>query len=179
MIPDAQSSAIVVVDVQERFVPAIKGMATLTPKLAMLLSAAKELGVPVIATEQYPKGLGRTIPEIAPLLPSAPIEKTCFSCFGAEPFRTELAKSPVKTLAITGVEAHVCVLQTAVNALERGYEVFIIADCIASRNDFDRDISLAFLAKSGAKIVSAEAFAFMLLKDASHPAFRAISKLVK
>jgi nicotinamidase-related amidase len=181
MTPDASSTAIVVVDIQEKFVPAIGRMADILPKIKTLLSAAKELKVPVMVTEQYPKGLGRTIPELLPLLPEGfqPLEKTSFSCFGAEGFRTELSKSPVKSLVLIGIETHICLLQTAVHALERGYEVFLVADCVASRNDFDRDIALAFMAKAGVRIVSAESLIFMLLKDASNPAFRAVSKLIK
>lgn len=174
-------TAITVIDVQERFAPAIKGMDALLPKLSMLLAAAKELSVQVLATEQYPKGLGRTLPEIAALLPTEkqPFEKTSFSCFGSDAFRSALKQTPVKTLALCGVETHVCVLQTALDAIERGYKVFVIADCIASRNDFDRDIALDFMAKAGVRILSAEAFIFMMLKDAAHPSFKAISKLVK
>lgn len=181
MIPEPGTTAIVVVDVQERFVPAIKGMDALLPKLSMLLAAAKELSVQVLATEQYPKGLGRTLPQIAALLPEGqpPFEKTSFSCFGSEEFRTALKQKPVKTLVICGVESHVCVLQTALQAIERGFKVFIPADCVASRSDFDRDAALEFLSRAGVRIVTAEAFVFMLLKDAAHPSFKAVSKLVK
>ena len=181
MIPDSASTAILVVDVQEKFVPAIAGMAAMTSRLSILLAAARELSVPVFATEQYPQGLGHTVPEIASLLPAGqqPFEKTSFSCFGNEAFRIALKQSPVKNLVICGVESHVCVLQTALHAIDRGYRVFIPADCVASRKDFDRDIALDFLAKAGVRIVSAESFIFMLLRDATHPSFKAVSKLVK
>ncbi len=180
-MPSADASALIVIDVQERFAPAIPGIAQALPRICLALSSARELGLQAIATEQYPKGLGRTLPEVAALLPqgTAPIEKTSFSCFGAEAFRTELAKVPKKSLALLGVEAHVCVLQTALDALEKGYEVFLLSDCVASRKDSDKDAALAFLLHSGVKVLSVESYLFMLLKDASHPAFKAVSKLVR
>jgi len=180
-MPSAESSALIVVDVQERFAPAIPEMAQSLPRMALALAGAKELGLQLVATEQYPKGLGRTLPEIAALLPQGhiPLEKTSFSCFGAEAFRTELSKSALKTLALIGVESHVCVLQTALDALERGYEVFVLSDCVSSRKGSDKEAALAFLGHAGVKVLSAESFLFMLLKDASHPAFKAVSKLVR
>ncbi|OGV56326.1 MAG: hypothetical protein A2017_14540 [Lentisphaerae bacterium GWF2_44_16] len=179
--PDIGSTVFVLIDMQEKFVPAIPSIATIIPRQKLLLNAARELGVRVAVTEQYPKGLGNTISELKDLLaPSWPlIEKTSFSCFGAPEFRKVIAQFPVKSIVLMGVETHVCVLQTALDALSRDCDVFIASDAVSSRNDIDRDAAFSLMKQNKINVTTSEALIFMLLRDASHPSFRAISKMLR
>lgn len=181
MIPDIDSSVIAIIDVQEKFAPAIPGFAECIARLSVLTEAAKELKLPVIITEQYPKGLGKTVREIASSVPeNTPyIEKTSFSCLGSDAFRKELARFPKESLVITGVETHVCILQTALNAKERGYEVYVPADAVASRRESDKNAALDLMRHAGIHVVSVEMLILMLLRDSAHPSFRAISKIIR
>ena len=179
--PDISSTVFVLIDMQEKFVPSIPSMPAIIPRQKLLLNAARELGVRVLITEQYPRGLGSTIPEIKDLLaPGWPlIEKTSFSCFGSPEFRKVITQFPVKSVVLLGIEAHVCVFQTAIDALSRSCNVFVISDAIASRNDIDRDTALSLMKQNGASATTSEALLFMLLRDAAHPSFRTISKMLR
>lgn len=179
--PEVSDSLVVLIDVQEKFVPAIPTVQNILPRQKLILKAASELKLSTIITEQYPKGLGNTVPELKELFqPEWPVfEKSSFSCFGSTEFRKELTKSPKKYMAVMGIETHVCLLQTVVDALNKGYKPIVLADTVASRNEYDRQIALDFMRQQGAMIITAEAFLFMLMKDSGHPAFRAVSKLLK
>ena len=137
--PRIESTALLVVDLQERLVPAMNNPCPVLDRSRLLLRGMAELGVDVLVTEQYPKGLGGTVPEIAELLPesSPPIAKTGFSAFVEPAFRTALAAKPRKTLVVAGIEAHVCVLQTVFDALNEGFEVILAADAVTSRKAAD------------------------------------------
>ena len=181
MMPESKSMIITLVDLQERLCGAIGQSWEILPRVRILIEGAKTLGVPVIATEQYPQGLGATLPEIKEILPpdTAFVAKTSFSCFGAEDYRKELAKASKDAMAVIGVESHVCVLQTAIDAAARGYEVYVPEDCVASRRDSDKAAALSFMRCSGIHVVTSEMLLFMLLKDASHPDFKTISKIIR
>ena len=137
----ATDSALLVIDVQEKLLPAIPGRETLLFNLAFLLDAAEAVGVPELATEQYPKGLGPTHHLIADRLPADRPAKVVFSCGGVPEVVSALHGRPSVLLA--GIEAHVCVLQTALDLLARGLRVFVAADAVASRDAFDREIAPA------------------------------------
>ena len=179
--PSPADSVLVLIDVQERLAPAMFDFAATAGRISLLLRGAAELGIRVIACEQYPKGLGHTLPEIAELLPPATpvIEKSGFSAFVAADFTEALEKTGAGNLIFCGIEAHVCVLQSVCHALERGFNVMLAADATTSRKPADRELAHAHARSAGATVLSAEALLFALLGDAAHPAFKAISRLVR
>ena len=181
-IPASVSSVkLVLVDVQARLVPAMSDFEAAANRIKLLLSGAKELALPVIATEQYPQGLGNTLPEFAELLPenTPVIAKTGFSVFQEPEFIKALEKDKPETLIFCGIESHVCLLQSVLDARERGYEVIVASDAVMSRKFSDCHAALEMMRSMGVSVVSTESILFMLLRNAAHPAFKAISKLVK
>ena len=181
MFIDPADTALVVIDLQERLVPAMSDFEPCGNRVEMLLKGAVELKLDTIITEQYPKGLGATLPRFAELLPEGTpiIAKTGFSAFEEPAFRTALGSRSRKTLIFCGIESHVCVLQSVLDALARGFAVCLAADAVASRKTSDRDLALQAARAAGATVVSSEALLFMMLRDAKNPAFKAISKLVR
>ena len=181
MFIDPNTTALVVVDLQEKLAPAMSEFEECANRVEMLLKGAAELKLDTIATEQYPKGLGATLPRFAGLLPPGTpvVAKTGFSVFEEPAFRTALAASTRKTLVFCGIESHVCVLQSVFDALERGFKVCLAADAVTSRKPSDRELALEAARAAGALVVSSEALLFMMLRDAQNPAFKAISKLVR
>jgi nicotinamidase-related amidase len=145
-----------------------------------LLAFAKKMTIPILITEQYPKGLGKTVPEIKMELGAIlPIEKLSFSCCGAETFNEKLDPLGREQAILTGIETHVCVLQTADDLIEKGYGVHVVADAICSRGKLDWEIGLRWMEKRGAMISTTEIIAFRLLKEAGTEEFRGLSKLLK
>lgn len=181
IMPEINSSALVVVDIQERLIPAMSGMDSCLIKSQVMLQAAKELRLDTIVTEQYPRGLGNTVSELGKLLIAkwSIIEKTTFSCCGATQFMVELEHKTRRSIAVMGIEAHVCVQQTVVDILAEGYQVFVLSDAVTSRSTSDRQIALELMRDAGAVITTVEAYLFMLMRDAKHPAFKTISKLIR
>ena len=179
--PTAGSSRLVMIDVQERLVPAMSGFEGAGNRIHLLLNGVRELAVPVIVTEQYPQGLGATLPEFSALLtPGTPVvAKSGFSVFGEPLFVEELEKNKKETLIFCGIESHVCVLQSVLDSLDAGYRTVVAADAVTSRKPEDRELALAQMRYSGALVASSEAILFMLLRTARHPAFKAVSKLVR
>ena len=178
---DARQAALVVVDMQESFRQAIPDFAETAARIALVAHAARLLGVPVVVTEQYPKGLGRTAPEIAAVLPPGfePVEKTAFSSCGAERFVSRLEAAGARQVLLCGIEAHVCVNQTAHDLLARGYQVHVLTDCVSSRAAQNRQTGLDKMFRSGALPSSTELALFELMRDARHEQFKAIQKLIK
>jgi len=145
---------------------------------AFLLDVAVLVDVPARGTEQYPKGLGPMTADLARRLPPALPAKTAFSCCGAAGFLTELRGLSRPNVVVTGMEAHVCVAQTTLDLLEAGYTVFLPVDALASRYSIDHDTALRRLERAGAIPTTVEAVAFEWIGDASHPQFKAVSRLV-
>jgi nicotinamidase-related amidase len=173
---------IVVIDVQERLAPAMKNLEPMLKKTEMLLDGGRLLGVDTVLTEQYPKGLGTTVETVRSHLDAerTPVlEKTAFSCFGSTKFCAHLTSINPKTLVLCGIETHVCVLQTARDAVARGYNVVLAIDAVSSRTDTDRDAALDYLREIGVQLRSVESILFDWLKDARHPQFKTVSKLVR
>ena len=173
---------IVVTDVQERLFGAMdaKRRDEMVRNLKILLAAARRLGAPVVVTEQYPKGLGHTLPELRVLLDDAPpLEKTAFSACGAAGFVDRLRELDAAPVILTGIEAHVCVLMTALDLLGRGIGVSIVADAVCSRRPASLDLGLAQARQAGAVITSTETVVFQLLGSSDAEAFREISKLLR
>lgn len=174
-----ESTALLVIDVQERLMPVIDGKEGVFASVNKLIKGAEILGVETIITEQYPKGLGNTCAEVE--LPATPniIEKICFSCLQSDPVKEQLKLTNRKSLIICGVEAHICVLKTALDAINDGYEVHIVADAVGSRTAANKQLALDRMRQSGAFITSVEMALFMLLHQAGTDEFKAISKLIK
>jgi nicotinamidase-related amidase len=148
--------------------------------LKILVSAARRLDVPVLVTEQYPKGLGRTLPELRTLLAdTTPFEKTAFSCAGAEGFVDRLRAVGADHVILTGIEAHVCVLLTALDLLKQGLRVSIVADAVCSRRPANLEIGLGQARQAGAVVTATETVVFQLLGRADSDTFRELSKLLR
>src|SRR5262245_1383312 len=174
----AESSVLVVIDVQDKLLVKIPTAASLVRNTAFLLDAAKLLDIPVRATEQYPKGLGPTTAELARRLPRQPPGKTAFSCCGAGTFLEELEVLRRPGVVLAGMETHVCVSQTALDLLAAGLQVFLPVDALGARAAVDHDTALRRLEQAGAVLTTTEAVAFEWVADAAHPQFKALSALV-
>lgn len=177
-------SALLVVDVQERLLPAMSAPDALLDRLGLVVAAARALAVPVVATEQYPKGIGPTVAAVREAMgPDARVfEKTHFSGLSEpeiEAALRALRNSGRAQIVMAGIEAHVCVLQTALEARERGYDVFVVADAVDSRKAASRERGLSRLAAAGCAIVDAEMCAFEWLGRAGTAEFRAVHALIK
>lgn len=169
----------VMIDLQERLVPAISRHEQLVKDCAMLLEGLQILQVHVAATQQYTKGLGATLPQLQPYTNGEWIEKITFSCWGEPAFRELLERSGATQVIVWGTETHICVQQTVLDLLEAGYEVFLIADCSGSRFDLDHETGLRRMERAGAVLTTAEAALFELCERGGTEMFKAISKLVK
>lgn len=174
----AENSVLVLIDVQDKLLAKIPAAAALVRSAGFLLDVAALLEVPVRATEQYPKGLGPTTPELARRLPQAATVKTAFSCCGAGTFLEEVEMLQRPNIILAGMETHVCVMQTALDLLAAGLHVFLPVDALATRFAVDHETALRRLEHAGAVPTTAEAVAFEWLCDASHPQFKAVSRLV-
>ena len=174
----AESSVLVVIDIQDKLLAKVPAAAALVRNAAFLLDAAAALAVPARATEQYPKGLGPTTAELARRLPAPIPAKTAFSCCGADTFLEELEMLRRPNVVLVGMETHVCVAHTALDLLHAGLHVFLPIDALASRGALDHDTALRRLEQAGAVLTTAEAVAFEWMGGASHPQFKAVSKLI-
>jgi len=176
---ERDNTVLVLVDVQAKLVPAMAERDLLINGVRKLVRGMGVLGVPVVRTEQNPAGLGPTVAEVADLLAGAAITKTAFGCCGAPAFVDALGGLGRKQVLLAGIEAHVCVYQTAAGLLEAGYEVQVVADAIASRLPSNKAIACAKMTAAGAAITSVEMALFELLGVAEGPAFKEILKIVK
>ncbi|MCU0705167.1 MAG: isochorismatase family protein [Fimbriiglobus sp.] len=174
----AADSVLVVIDVQDKLLAKMPTAAALVHSVGFLLDAAHLLGVPMRATEQYPKGLGPTTTEIARRLPQPIPAKTAFSCCGADGFTAELKTLGRNVVVLAGMETHVCVAQTAFDLLAAGFRVLLPVDAVSSRFEVDHSTALRRLERAGADLTTAEAVAFEWTHDAAHPKFKEVSKLV-
>lgn len=174
-------TGLVIVDVQEGFRPVITGFDELARNVAILAEGFGILGRPVIVSEQYPKGLGRTVPEVEESLPAftEQIEKLRFSACGVPEFDEAVTRARCASWVVCGIETHVCVNQTVADLLAGGYRVHVAHDAVASRALTNRDIALAKMQSAGATATSAEMALFEMLEQAGSGEFKAISKLVR
>ena len=176
MLIDIQRSQLLVIDLQERLLPAIHEHERLLTNVIWLIGAAQKVGVPVAAVEQYPKGLGRTVREVRALLPDGAIApKVRFSAVAAQCL-SGLPGSDRAQIVLVGIETHVCLLQTALELLEEGKEIYVVADAVGSRPAADRDLALARMRQEGARIVSREMVVFEWLGEAGTPLFRTVNR---
>ena len=176
----AENSALVLVDVQGKLAQTMHDREGLVDRLKRLVKGAQTLGLPILWAEQNPAGLGPTIPEIAALLPDRkPVSKLSFSCCGSELFMKELEALNRKNLFLAGIEAHVCVYQTAADLVNLNYNVQVVSDAVSSRTQANRQIGLEKSKEAGAGLTSTETLLFELLKIAKGDKFKEIIKIVK
>lgn len=183
LLCQADTSCLVVVDIQARLAAAMPGkvLDRLKRNTTLLIRSARALSIPILTTQQYPQGLGPIEPDIKTELPPdcRHFEKTCFSCAGAENFPEELKKLGKKQVILTGIEAHVCILQTAVDLQREKYDVFVVSDAISSRLRENYENALQRLLQAGIIICNTESVIFEWLRDSRHEHFKAISALLK
>ncbi len=179
LLMNRDDSAVLVIDVQEKLVPHIAGNERMLWNIGRLLDGARTLGVKVVATEQYPRGLGPTVPSLAGKLESAIPAKTMFSCRECAPLVAQLKSENICHLVLVGIETHVCVAQTALDFMAAGFDVFICVDATGSRFEIDRETALRRLEYSGATPTTTEAVLFEWCETADSAEFKAISKLVQ
>jgi nicotinamidase-related amidase len=173
-------TALLVIDIQKKILPVILNHQLIIENTLKLIRGFKILSLPVYYTEQYPKGLGNTIPEIQNELSGIkPFEKMSFSCSGAEKLFDELKERNLKQIVVAGIETHVCVQQTALDLLANDFQVNIAADAVSSRKEIDHSIALERMKSHGGEITSTETVLFELLEVCGTDVFRQISKLVK
>jgi len=177
---DRKRAALVVIDMQEAFRPIISEFEQIAARIALTVQACQLLSVPIIVTEQYPKGLGRTVNEIAQHLTEGPepIEKILFSACGEQEFNTRLRESHVEQIMICGIEAHICVSQTAHDLLQNGYQVHLLSDAVSTRLPRNCEVGINKMARSGAIVSSIETALFELC-SAGTPEFKGMQALVK
>ncbi|RMD61820.1 MAG: isochorismatase family protein [Alphaproteobacteria bacterium] len=180
MLLHAAASCLIVVDVQTRLVAAVSEAPRVIANARLLLDAAAHLDVPVLATEQYPEGLGATVPALADALaPSARFPKITFAAAADAAFVERLRALKRPQVVLLGMEAHVCVLQSALGLLREGMTVYVVADAVASRDPADARAAVDRLVRAGAHIVTAEMVVFEWLERADTPAFRALLPALK
>ncbi|HSW57299.1 MAG TPA: hydrolase [Dehalococcoidales bacterium] len=174
------STVLVVIDIQGKLLNVMHEKEALLENAQKLIKGIRLLGVPVIVTEQNPRGLGPTQPELAQLLPDVPpLPKFCFSCSQDQGFADTLKKLDRRQVLICGIEAHICVYQTALELLGERYKVQIVADVVSSRTARNRDIALSRLQEEGARLTSVEMVLFELLRTSENPNFKEISRIIK
>lgn len=169
-----ENSQLVLIDLQERLLPVMFESDRILANARRLAEAARQLQVPVVATEQYPAGLGATVAELAGCADRM-VEKTRFSAADAFVVNEDAPSQ----LVLCGIEAHVCVLQTALDLLGLGANVFIVADAVSSRSETSRQLAIERLRDNGASVVTAESVLFEWLESSEHPRFKAVQQLIK
>lgn len=180
MLINLKKSCLLIVDVQTKLTPLVLSHEVLVEHCAWLMRLASELAVPVHRTEQYPKGLGHTVPALTQAIPNLmnPIEKTHFSCVADLNYHhliTQEANRDYSDFIVAGIETHVCILQTALQLKEMGKNVFVVVNAVSARNEVDHHYGLKRMKKAGVELVTREMVFFEWLRDSAHPAFKALS----
>ena len=176
---ETTNTCLVVIDLQEKLVPALDGKTYLLNRSEAFIKGMKLLEVPILITQQYTKGLGATFPQIAEVLKGfEPIEKTAFSCMAEPAFCARLNELRIRNIVVIGAEAHICVQQTVLEMLLASYSVYVAADCIASRKLIDLQHAMERMRASGATVTTLESILFELLRTAEHPCRKQIQALI-
>lgn len=176
-----QSTGLLVIDCQEKLFPYVENSCAIGQVMQKAIRGFQILKLPIYVTEQYPKGLGKTVAILKGLLGAhqAYLEKTAFSCLASEDVKDVLLKAPIRQWVVIGIEAHVCVLQTVKDLIENGRQVTVLNDAIGSRSIYDFSTSIAEMRDAGARISSTETVLFELLRDSKALEFKEISELIK
>jgi nicotinamidase-related amidase len=181
MLLSARQASLLLVDIQQRLLPAMAEPERVVANSKILLAAARQLGLPVTFSEQYPKGLGQTVPELD-AVGSAVFEKLSFSCWRDKTLKSRfihLHEHGQPLVVIAGIEAHVCVLQTAMDLVNAGFGVFAVTDAMSSRNPESAKLAFERMRANDIQVVNTEMVVFELLGEAGTPAFKALSGLIK
>ena len=177
---EIKNCCLVVVDVQGKLAQLMYEKEKLFSNITVLIKSAKILDIPILWCQQVPKALGETVDEIKEFLTgNEPIDKSAFSCCGDEVFRQKLKQAGKKQIIICGIETHVCIYQTAMNLLDKEFEVTLVTDAVSSRTAENKALAIEKLNAEGVSLSSTEMALFELLKDAKHPNFKEIAKLIK
>lgn len=177
---DSEKTCLVVVDVQGKLAQLMVDKESLFANIGVLIRAAKVLDMPILWCQQNPAALGPTVPELAELLDGIePVDKFSFSCCGDEAFIEKLTGLEVHDVIVCGIESHICVYQTAIDLLDDGYDVHLIADAVSSRTVANKEIAVRRLTAEGASLSCTEMMLFDLLGTAKHPKFRELARLIK
>jgi nicotinamidase-related amidase len=174
----ASDTGLLVVDVQEKLIRLIDSHARIIWNIDRLIDGAKLLGLPVLATEQYPQGLGPTTGELSAKLETT-FDKTAFSCGGCPALCEQLSATGRRKWLVCGIEAHVCIQQTVLDLLGEGFSIYVAADATGSRHPIDREIALRRMESSGATLTTVESAVFEWCQDSRSPQFKAISQLIR
>ncbi|WP_320676940.1 isochorismatase family protein [Prochlorococcus sp. MIT 1300] len=170
---------LLVVDVQEKLLNVIPEKQKVLTSIIRLIKFANHTDIDILLTEQYPKGLGRTIETIKKLIAREPFAKTTFSAIGAEGLMTKIEELGINNIIVCGIEAHICVQQTVIDLTNRGYRVYIPIDSISSRNNQDKSVAINRMEHAGGIISTTESVIYEFIKDSKHPCFKEIVKLIK
>ncbi|MGO1117687.1 hydrolase [Rhodovibrionaceae bacterium A322] len=176
----SQESQLLLIDLQGRLAPAIEGADQILARTAVLVEAAQVLDLPMLCSEQYPQGLGGTVASLAALLPEQAIaSKTHFSLYREAGWPERLLRNKRKQIVVAGMETHVCVLQSVLDLLKAGYDVFVVRDACGSRQSENKEAGLLRMAAAGAQVVTSEMVVFEWLEDAKHPQFKTLIEKIK
>jgi isochorismate hydrolase len=177
---DKNDVILLITDIQDKLASVMKMRDHVVKNCLHLIELAKMQNIPIVVTEQYPKGLGRTVPEIQAALPSyKPVEKVAFNCCAEPAFLTEIKKPGKKKVIVTGMETHICVLQTSLGLLQEGLDVHLVQDAVCSRTKANWKTGVEFLRDAGAVVTCTETVLFQLLKVAGTEEFKKISQRIK
>lgn len=177
MLLNSERSCLLIVDVQQKLLPAVHEPKTLVENCAWLMGVADIVAVPILVSEQYPKGLGPTVPELRDLVPEdAIMEKVHFSCGAAPDCKTRIDTLSRHQVVVAGIEAHVCVLQTAIDLREAGKEVFLVADAVSSREPQDAELAIHRMREAGVQIITREMALFEWAHKAGTLRFKVLSQ---
>lgn len=174
---DTNNSILVIIDIQEKLVKAASNGEKTIINTSKISQAAQILSIPVIITEQYPKGLGATVESITGN-DAFIMEKSSFSAFKEPEFEQKINSLNRKQVILCGIETHICVLQTAIDLYKNGYEVYVLKDCVSSRSEEEQNSGLELLKQYGIKVITVEIALFQWLKSSKHPQFKDIQKLI-
>lgn len=176
----AEESAALFIDFQEKLMPAIHDVDAIMDKTVILAKGLQEFGVPVAFSQQYTKGLGETLPILSEAVEGfSYMDKTSFSCCDCDEIVAWVKSCGKKNILVCGAEAHICVMQTVLDLMDAGMNVFVVADCIGSRKPYDKEMGIKRMEKEGAYMTTCEAALFEMTGGAKSPHFKVISKLVK
>lgn len=179
-VVDRNNAALLIIDIQERLAGVMEQKDRVVRNVLHLVELAKMQNIPIVLTEQYPKGLGRTLPEITSALPAhALVEKVSFNCCGEQSFNEQVRRHGRKKIIVTGMETHICVLQTSIGLLSGGYHVHLAGDAVCSRTEENRRSGLEYVRDAGGVVTNTETVLFQLLGEAGTPEFKTISNRIK
>lgn len=176
---DRRRALLWVVDMQERLLPSIAGHETVIRQVIRLLEVARRLGVPTVVTEQYPRGLGGTIPEVAEYMDVPPLAKTAFSAFAEDGFGQRIRELGRDQIVLAGIETHICVYEGALDALGHGYQAVVVADATGAGRDVYHQEGLAAMAQRGVDVLPSESVIYQLLGRAGTDEFRGLLGLLR